>query len=225
MLWSLLKPLALGAVLFVALSQIVRIRVDNYHLVLLTGLFPWVWFQTAVLMATPSFTNNAPLLKKVPFPRFVLPLSTILNAGVHFLITIPVLVILLGIAGRFPAATWLIGIPVLVVLQLGLLMGLVLLMASIDVFFRDLEHFVEVSMTLLFYLTPILYPLELVPERWRPVVLANPLTALIGAWRDLFMDNRLPGLDLWPTVLFMLIVAVLGGLVFRRLEPGFGDAL
>lgn len=225
-LWSLLKPLALGAVLYVALSQFVRIHVEEaYHLVLLTALFPWVWFQTSVLLATPSFAANGDLLKKVPFPRVVLPFSTILNNGVHFLLTIPVLVILLAIAGRHPTATWLVGIPVLATVQLALLMGVVLTIASIDVFFRDLEHLIEVFLTLAFYITPILYPLDMVPDRWRPILLVNPLSSLIEAWRDLFLHNALPGADLWPALLFTLGAIALGGMVFQRLEPGFADAL
>ena len=224
-LWSLLKPLALGGVLFVALKQFVRIDVENYHLVLLTGLFPWVWFQSSVFMATPSFAANGALIKKVRFPRFVLPFSTIINNGVHFLITIPVLVILFAFSDRQPSATWLIGIPILITLQLALLMGTILLLASIDVFFRDLEHLVEVVLTLLFYGTPILYPFELVPDRWRPVLLMNPLTSLIGAWRSLFLENSLPGADLWPALLFSLGALLVGGTVFLRLEPRFADAL
>ena len=224
-LWSLVKPLALGAVLYVALKQFVRIDVEDYHLVLLTGLFPWVWFQTSVFLATPSFAANGALIKKVPFPRFVLPFSTILNNGVHFLLTIPILIILLAVSGRHPSATWLIGIPMLAVVQLALLMGTILLLASIDVFFRDLEHLIEVFLTLLFYVTPILYPLDLVPERWEPALLVNPLTSLIEAWRSLFIDNALPSAALWPALLFSLGALLVGGTVFRRLEPGFADAL
>lgn len=221
-----MKPLALGAVLYVALSKFVRIQVDEpYHLVLLTALFPWVWFQTSVLLATPSFAANGALLKKVPFPRVVLPLSTILNYGAHFLLSIPILVILLAVSGRHPTATWLLGVPLLAAVQLALLMGLILLLASIDVFFRDLEHLTEVLLTLAFYATPILYTLDKVPDSWRPVMLVNPMTSLIDAWRDLFLHNALPGADLWPALLFTLAAVVLGGEVFRRLEPGFADAL
>ena len=223
--WSLMKPLALGAVLFVALKQFVRIEVDDYHLVLLTALFPWVWFQTSVLLATPSFASNGALLKKVPFPRVVLPFSTILNNGVHFLLTVPVLIILLGVSGRHPNATWLVGIPVLAAVQLALLMGVILVVASVDVFFRDLEHLIEVFLNLLFYVTPILYPLDLVPDRWQPVLQINPLTSLIEAWRELFMNNTLPGVELWPALVFTLGAAALGSVVFQRLEPGFTDAL
>jgi ABC-type polysaccharide/polyol phosphate export permease len=225
-IWSLVKPLALGAVLFVALKQFVRIRVDeDYHLVLLTALFPWVWFQTSVLLATPSFAGNGALLTKVPFPRVVLPFSTILNNGVHFLLTIPVLVILLAIDGRYPSATWLIGLPVLGAVQLALLFGIVLFIASIDVHFRDLEHLIEVFLTLLFYLSPVFYPFELVPERWRPLMRVNPLSTLLEGWRDLFLHNSLPGLDLWPAALFAAGALAIGWTAYRRLEPGFADAL
>ena len=225
-LWSLLKPLALGAVLYVALKLFVRIQTDEtYYLVLLTGLFPWVWFQTSMFLATPSFAGNGALIKKVQFPRFVLPLSTIINNGVLFVLSIFVLIAFLAIDGRHPDATWIIGVPFLAIVQLALLMGLVLLIASMDVFFRDLEHLIEVFMTLLFYLTPVLYPLEKVPERWRPLFQINPLASLIEAWRDLLMNNSLPGADLWPALVFTLGALAVGGTVFRRLEPGFADAL
>ncbi len=225
LLWSLMKPLALGAVLYVALRQFVRIDVKDYQLVLLSGLFPWVWFQTSALLATGSFAGNGPLLKKVPFPRYVLPFSTILNNGIHFLLSIPVLIIVLAISGRHPNATWIVGVPLLAAVQLALLMGVILIVASIDVYFRDLEHLMEVFLNLLFYVTPILYPLSLVPDKWHPLLKVNPLTSLIEAWRDLLMNNQLPGLDLWPTLVFAAAAIVIGAQTFRRLEPGFADAL
>jgi ABC-type polysaccharide/polyol phosphate export permease len=220
-----MKPLMLGAVLFVALKQFVRIDVEDYHLVLLTALFPWVWFQTSVLLATPSFASNGALLKKVPFPRVVLPFSTTLNSGIHFVLSIPVLIIMLAVSGEHPNATWIIGVPLLAFVQLAMLLGIVMLLASVDVFFRDLEHLVEVFLQLLFYGTPILYPLDIVSGRWQVVLQINPLTSLIEAWRDLLMNNALPGVDLWPALLFTLIALVVGSQVFRRLEPSFADAL
>ncbi len=220
-----MKPLALGAVLYVALRYFVRIQVDDYHLVLLTALFPWIWFQTSMMLATPAFASNGPLIKKVPFPRYVLPFATIINNGFHFILAIPILIVLLAISGQHPNATWLIGIPLLAAVQLALLMGVILLIASVDVFFRDLEHLVEVVLSLLFYATPILYPLSRVPDEWKPILLINPLTSLIEAWRDLLMNNTLPGLSLWPALLFTVIAVIVGGQTFRRLEPGFADAL
>jgi lipopolysaccharide transport system permease protein len=225
LLWSLMKPLALGAVLYVALRQFVRIDVKDYQLVLLSALFPWVWFQTSALLATGSFTANGALIKKVPFPRFVLPFSTTLNSGIHFLLSIPVLIIVLAVSGKHPNPAWIVGVPMLAAVQLALLMGVMLIAASIDVYFRDLEHLVEVFLNLLFYVTPIFYPLSLVPDRWQPVLKINPLTSLIEAWRHLFMENKLPSLDLWPVLVFTAAALLIGAQTFRRLEPGFADAL
>lgn len=224
-LWSMAKPLALGAVLYVAMQKIVRIQVEDYHLVLLSGLFPWVWFQSSVFLATGSFAGNGALIKKVRFPKFVLPFSVILNNGVHFLLAILILLLFLLVDGKAPTAIWLVGVPFLIAIQLGLLLGTVLFLASIDVYFRDLEHLIEVFLTLLFYSTPILYPLSRVPEDWRWVALINPLASLIEGWRDVFLRNQFPGLDIWPALVASLGVLLLGWAAFRRLEPGFVDVL
>lgn len=224
--WSLIKPLLLGAVLFVALKTFVRIETENpYHLVLLTALFPWIWFQTSILLAAPSFASNGALIKKIHFPRFVLPLSTVANNGIHFLVSLPILIFLILISGYRPSPSWLLGIPVLTLIQLGMLTGVVLLVASLDVFFRDLEHLVEVFLSLWFYVTPIIYPLDIVPEPWDTVLLINPLASLIEGWRSLFLENALPGLELWPALLFTVAALAVGAGVFRRLEGGFADAL
>ncbi len=199
---------------------------DDYHLVLLSALFPWIWFQTSVLLAAPVIAHNGNLIKKVHFPRYVLPFSTVANNMVHFLLTIPILAIFVVASGYRPSATWLIGIPVLTVMELALLMGVVLFISSLDVYFRDLEHLVEVFLNLWFYVTPILYPLDMVPESYKNLLLINPLASLIEAWRQMFIDNALPGVtDLWPCLLFTIAALAIGSGVFRRLERGFADAL
>lgn len=224
--WSLARPLLFALVLYIAVGRIIRINIPHYHLFLLSGLFPWTWFQASVFLAAPSFANNGNLLKKVYFPRFVLPLSTVTNNFVHFALSLPVLAVLLLVAGKVPNANWLIGLPLLVLLQLLLLMGVVLIVATVDVFFRDLEHLVDVGLYLLFYLTPVLYPLAMVPSQLRPLMHLNPLAPLIEAWRDLFLENRLPDFGmLWPTLLFTACVLPASIWLFRALEEHFEDAL
>jgi ABC-type polysaccharide/polyol phosphate export permease len=223
--WSLIKPLLLGAVLYLALRRIVRLDIPDYHLFLLSALFPWTWFQTSVMLATPSFAHNGNLIKKVRFPRFVLPFSVVANNMVHFLLSIPILTLFILASGERPSPVWLVGIPLLTLIQLGLLMGMVVLLASLDVFFRDLEHLTEVFLNLWFYVTPILYPLSMVPTRLKPLYLMNPMSPLIEAWRKLFVGNTLPGPELWISVAFVAAAAVLGAGAFRRLEGSFADAL
>jgi ABC-type polysaccharide/polyol phosphate export permease len=223
--WSLIKPLLLGAVLYLALRRIVRLDIPDYHLFLLSALFPWTWFQTSVMLSTPSFAHNGNLIKKVRFPRFVLPFSVVANNMVHFLLSIPILLLFILASGGRPSPLWLVGIPLLTLVQLGLLMGIVLLLASFDVFFRDLEHLTEVFLNLWFYVTPILYPLDMVPARLKPLYFMNPMSPLIEAWRKLFTENTLPGPELWVSMAFVAGAAALGVGVFRRLEGGFADAL
>ena len=223
--WSLIKPLLLGAVLYMALGRIVRIDIPDYHLFLLAALFPWFWFQTSVMLAAPAFAHNGNLIKKVHFPRFVLPFSVVANNMVHFLLSIPVLFLFIIASGERPSPVWLVGIPLLTMVQLALLMGIVLLVSSLDVFFRDLEHLTEVFLNLWFYATPILYPLDMVPDNLKPLYLINPMSPLTEAWRKLFIENTLPGPELWISIAFAAAAVVLGAEAFRRLEGGFADAL
>ncbi len=223
--WSLLKPLLLAAVLFVALKQIVRIDVEDYHLVLLTAIFPWTWFQSSVLVATPSFASNGALIKKVRFPRAVLPLSTITNNGVQFLLSLPIIAVVVVLSGERPSPVWLIGIPVLGLVQLALMMGVVLFISSLDVFFRDLEHLVEVLLQLWFYVTPVIYPLAIVPERWEIYLRLNPMTPVIEGWRELFTHNTMPAGELWPALLFAAAAVAVGAFTFQRTQGSFADAL
>lgn len=225
-LWSLIRPLLQGAVLFVVLRKFIRIDVQDYGLVLLAALFPWTWFQTSLVVAVSSFAGNGPLIKKVYFPRFVLPLATVMNNGVQYALSIPVLLLLLLYSGYTPNWTWLIGIPYLLLVETVLIMGVVLFIASLDVYFRDLEHLTDVFVGLIwFYLTPVIYPLSLVPEKYHTLVLLNPMASLVEAWRALFLQNQIPGADLWPALAFAVIIGLIGAVSFKTMEGGFADAL
>lgn len=208
------------------LSRFIRIDVEDYHLVLLAGLFPWTWFQTSLVTAVGSFAGNGALIKKVYFPRFVLPLATVMNNGVQYALSIPVLLIMLLLGGYTPDWTWLIGIPYLLLVQAVLIMGIVLFIASLDVYFRDLEHLTDVFVGLIwFYLTPVIYPMSIVPEKYHDWMRLNPMTSLVEGWRSLFLENQIPGTELWPALVFAGAIAALGTLSFRKLEGGFADAL
>lgn len=225
-LWSLIRPLLQGAVLFIVLRKFIRIDVEDYALVLLAGLFPWTWFQTSLVTAVSSFAGNGALIKKVYFPRFVLPLATVLNNGVQYALSVPVLLILLLFQGYRPDWTWLIGIPYLLAVQALLIMGIVLFIASLNVYFRDLEHLTDVLVGLIwFYLTPVIYPLSIVPDKYHDWVLLNPMASLIEGWRDLFLNNQIPGADMWPALVFAAGAAALGSFSFKTMEGGFADAL
>lgn len=224
--WTAAKPLLFGLVVWFALRKVLQVETDvPYHLFLLSALLPWTLFQASIMFSTPLFVANGGLIKKVPFPLYVLPLATIANNMVHFVLSLPVLVVFLLLAGRAPGPEWIIGVPMLLGIQLVLMMGGALLLSALDIHLRDLEHLVEVMLTLLFYVTPILYPLSAVPGPYHDILKANPLATLMEAWRALLVENSLPGLELWPSLLATAVVATLGIWVFQKLRPTFADYL
>ncbi len=224
-LWWIARPLAMGFVLYFALSRVLRLDVPNYSVFLLSALFPWFWFSGSVQQAAGVMIANGGLLKKVRFARLILPLSVVFYNTVQFLCALPVLALFVIVAGIDADVAWVVGIPILLALQLLLLVGLSALVSSVSVFFRDLGPMLGVVLLLMFYVSPIIYPLDRVPEQFKPILLLNPVAPLLDGWRKLFLEGSIPGTELWPTMVFTAALLVLGLGVFRALEKYFADAL
>ncbi len=223
--WSLARPLSYGLVLYFAFGVILKAGFPDYPLFLMSGVFPWFWFQGAVQQSANVFVGNSGLLKKVRFPRAVLPLSVVLGNTLQFLLSVPVILVFLFGAGKTPHWSWFITLPLLFLLQLVLATAVALLIASLTVFFRDLEHITEVGLNLLFYATPILYNIERIPERYRWVKDVNPLAPLAEGWRNVIMQGSWLPADLWTTAAWTTVLSALAWYAFHRLEDAFADAL
>ncbi len=221
--WSMLRPLALGAILSFALGKVLGTGIGAVFL--LCGLFPWFWFQGSVQVSTTTFVGNGGLLKKVRFPREVLPVSVVLGQTLQFALALPVLLAFVIGAGDNPAWAWLPGIPLLFAIQLALILGLSLLVASVTVFFRDLEHLVEVGLTLVFYGTPIIYDIDRIPEGYAWMIWLNPLAPLMEGWRDVLLRGDLPGANLAASAGLAVACMAIGWFSFRRLEDSFADVV
>jgi lipopolysaccharide transport system permease protein len=205
--WSVLHPLAFAGVFYIMFKIIVRIKMDDYVLFLICGLFPWQWFQNSVNASNFSFLNNASLIKKVKFPRAFLALAGVLNDTIHFVISIPVIAIFMVCYGKYPSLSWLWQIPVLAAITFTFTYGASLLVATCNLFFRDLERLTIILTMLWFYLTPILYPVEMIPPKYVWALYANPMTPVIVCWRKIFLEGVLP-FD------FCLAGACMAGLVY-----------
>lgn len=221
--WSLVRPLAWGLILTFALGRVLGTGITAIFL--LSGLFPWFWFQSAVQMSSTTFVGNGGLLKRVRFPRVVLPLSVVLGNTLQFLLALPVLGGFLIASGHDPAWAWLAWLPLLFVIQLALATGLALFVASVTVFFRDLEHIVDVLLNLLFYATPIIYSVDRVPDRYEWVTKVNPLAPLAEGWRHVLMEGSRPGGDLAISAGLAAVAVALGWFTFRALEDSFADVV
>jgi ABC-2 type transport system permease protein len=221
--WSLLNPLLLMLIYTVVFSVIVRVNIQPYPVFLLAGLVPWNAFAQTLTSATVSVPQSANIVRKVHFPLEILPLSAVVTASVQLLIS---LFLLAGLALIFGVGIGLsiVFLPLLVILQLLFSFGLGSLLAAIQVYFRDIEYFLSVLLTVWFFGTPIVYSLDLVPARYRPIFEANPMAWLISAYQDVWFYKRAPG---WAPVGGFLVVAVamaaIGLSVYRRLSRRFAE--
>jgi len=224
-LWSLLNPLLTAIVLFVAFKIIMRFNMDDYTLFLLTALFPWTWFAASITMSTNTLTSNVNLIKKVLFPKKFLVIALIMGQLVNLAFAIPVLTVLGFFYGKVPSWNWLYGIPMLIIVQFIVTYGIALAVSMVNAFFRDMEHLVSVLINLMFWMTPIIYPLDKIPEKYRNYLLLNPIMYLIDAWRELFLHNTIKWSSLGISFLTAVVFLFAGLAVFRGLERRLDEVI
>jgi lipopolysaccharide transport system permease protein len=223
--WSVANPLAFAFVYLITFGVFMRMEIPGYpySLFLVAGAFPWQWLANSVNAGPMTFVANASLIKKVRFPRNALVASGVLNDGIHFLVSIPVIALLLLVHGFGPSVSWLVGIPLLAVAQFLLAYGIALAVASLNLFFRDLERLTAIAVTFLFFLTPIVYPASAVPPRYEAVLRLNPVAPIIRAWQDLFLAGSIDPLLVATAYAYGLIFVLLGWLIYRWLSPRFAE--
>ena len=224
-LWSVLQPLSFALVYYIAFKIVMRIKMDNYTLFLLTGLFPWQWFANSISEASNTFVSNASIIKKINFSRHVLVAANILNDALHFTLTIPVIILLCFVYDVSISLSWLYGIPILLILQTAMTYGLCLFIASVNLFFRDLQRLVTILVTFLFFLMPIIYDYEMVPENYRYLVALNPVAPLMTNWRSLFLTGQLDPQALILTLVYSVAIFFLGRFTYGRLVDKFAEVI
>ena len=224
-LWSVLQPLSFALVYYIAFKIVMRIEMENYTLFLLTGLFPWQWFANSISEASNTFVSNASIIKKINLSRHVLVVANILNDALHFTLTIPVIILLCFVYDVSISLSWLYGIPILLILQTAMTYGLCLFIASVNLFFRDLQRLVTILVTFLFFLTPIIYDYEMDPENYRYLVALNPVAPLITNWRSLFLTGQLDPQALILTLVYSITIFSLGRFTYGRLVDKFAEVI
>ncbi len=224
-LWSVANPLAFALLYFVAFRVFMRVEIPDYPLFLVVGLFPWHWLANSTALSPTIFLQNATLLKKVRFPRNILVAATVLNDAVHFMLSIPVVLVFLLFYGFIPSWRWFIGIPLLMLAQFMLVYGLSLGIASLNLFFRDLERLTGLLVTFLFFLTPIVYSASMIPAEYQRLVYLNPVVPLFVSWRELFLSGRLDWHLIAAAYVYAVLALGLGSLVYRKLSWKFAEVV
>ena len=224
-LWTLLNPLLQMVVYTLVFSVYFRLDMEKYPAFLFAGLLPWIWFASSLQQGVTCILDGAGLVTRSQFPAEVLPVVTLTTNTVNFLLTLPLLLVFL-LAFRVKLGPALLALPLLVTLEYLLALGPVLILAALNVQFRDLQHIILHLLTVLQFLTPIFYPLSLIPEPLRAWAVVNPLTILFSAFQDVLYFNRLPP---WPPLLGLLVVSCVvlsvATAMFTRYKPTFAEAL
>lgn len=190
-LWSFVNPLVLMTIYVLVFSIYLRMDMENYPVFLLCGILPWAWFSSGLSEATYSIIGNGGLIKKVYLPSEIFPLVYVGSNMVHYLLSIPILLIFVFSFGMKPS--WLLFfLPLIFLIQFIFTYSLSLILSSLSVQFRDLLHVVPNLLMIWFFLTPIFYPMTMVPEKYRALVDFNPMAHLIMAYQDIFFYNRIP---------------------------------
>jgi len=221
--WSLLNPLMMMIILYLVFNNIYKNNQNNFVLYLLIGILAWRFFSTATTSALESIVMKQSLVKKIYIPREILVLgvttSGLISSFLEFLVLLPLLVIL-GV-GIYPT---IVIFPVVQGLFFLIIYGLSLILASLYVYFRDLNQIWEVVIQLGFFLSPIVYPLSFVPVKYQGYYLLNPVTRVIGMYREIFLNGSLPGLyDFLVVLAFVAILLIVGNLVFGKLSRRFAE--
>jgi lipopolysaccharide transport system permease protein len=223
-LWALAQPLARLLVLTIVFTRILPLGIPDYAVFLFTGLIAWTWFASGVSSATTSAIDRRDLLLRPNVPRAAVPVVSVLTDGLDYAAALPVLAVFLFLEGGIPATA--LVLPALLAIQLLLTLGVGYALCAANVYLRDVRIVVEVALLLGFYLTPVFYDAETVPEGYRFLIQLNPMARLLNAYRDILVEGRLPHLG--PLLVLFAACSVIfavGYGTYRRTSPTFVDEL
>jgi len=215
-LWTMLQPLMTMLVLTMVFSAVFRFDAPNYPVYALAGIMFWNFFNQSVITSMNSLRSNAQLLIKIPVPKAVFPVATVLAGVINLLFAMVPLFVILLVTGH-PIRPAVLFLPVAILLAALFTLGAGLLLAPMAVFFYDTIEMIGVLMTLLMYMTPVFYPMDIVPEKYLWVVRFNPIRSVLEVFRDPIYFGKIPPLTHLTVAVSVTAVALIVGVVaFRR---------
>lgn len=224
-LWSFINPLLQLLVYALVFPFILRVHEDNYVMFIFTALVPWIFFSNTLAQSTSVIISNGGILKKVYFPREILPISIVLSGALNFLVSSVIIILALFISG-IGISQYILLLPVVLIVQSVIILAFVFVLSAITVYIRDLEYFISVLLQLWMYLTPILYSITLIPDKFAKLFYLNPMTQIINAYRNIFYYQQMPdlkALGIWFVV--GIIGVAIGYKIFKKCEKRFAEEL
>lgn len=224
-LWSFLNPLFQLLIYALVFPFILRVDVENYTMFLIVALIPWNFFNMTIIQSAASIVTNGGIIKKVYFPRIILPISVVTSNLINFFITSVIVLSALFISGIGVGSAILV-LPFVILIQYILQLGFAFILSSITVYIRDIEYLMNLLTMLLFYMTPIVYSADMIPSKFLPIFNLNPMFHIVSYYREILYYQRIPS---FASLLLVFLVAVLflifGYLIFKKCEKRFAEEL
>ena len=222
-LWSFINPLLQTIVYTIVFSIIMKNQMDNYLIFVVTGIIPWNFFLTTMIQGMTTVKANAGIIKKVYFPREILPISVVLSGLVNFFISCLIIILFCLFSGV--GLSWhIILVPFIALIQFFFTLGLVFALSAINIYIQDTEYIIQFVLNMAFYATPILYLPSTLPELFHKVLNLNPMTHILDAYRNAFMYHTVPDIKIMLILVVMsVVVCFIGYKIFKKLEKGFAE--
>ncbi len=225
-MWTFVNPLLQLLVYNMVFSIIMKAGVDKFYLYLFVGLIPWLFFSAAITGGSTCIIAQKDLIKKIRFPREIIPISFVTSQFVNMLLSFIVVIAVSLISGVKLTVAGILCLPVIMIVEYLMALGIALISSSLTVYFRDLEHILAIVAMAWLYATPICYPESMVPEKYLSLYRLNPVTPIVNAYRDVLYYGRTPDLrTLILAVLIGIVTVLLGILIFGRLQRRFAEEL
>ena len=223
--WAIVQPLVSTLLFTIIFGRLAKVPSDGvpYPVFALAAMVPWTFFSTAYANASMSLIGHAHMISKIYFPRLIIPFTPVLVGLVDFAISSVLVALAMLIYGVSPSGWALVLIPALVLLLLMTAAGVGSLLSAINLEFRDVKHIVPFMTQLWMYASPVVYPMSIIPEQWRPLYALNPLAGIIEGIRAALFGRPIPWTLLGISALSGIVLFAFGLMHFRRTEPRFAD--
>ena len=225
-LWTFINPLLQLCVYTLVFSFILKSDIDQYYLFLFVALIPWIFFSAALTGGATSVLNQKDMVKKIYFPREVLPIAYVTSCFVNMLYCFIVVFAVVLVAGVKLSFVALLYLPIIMVIEYILCLGIAFLSSAITVFFRDLEHILGIVAMAWMYLTPVMYKIEIVPEKYQKLFSLNPMTPIIRGYRDILYYGQVPHIRTFISATILgTFVLIIGYFVFGLMKKKFVEEM
>lgn len=225
-LWTFLNPLLQLVVYTLVFSTILKSTIEKYYLFLFVALIPWLFFSATLITGATSILWGKELVKKIYFPREVLPIATVTSGFVNMLFCFIIIFFVIFISGIGISLTALLYLPFIMIVEYIFVLGIAMMTSALTVYFRDLEYILNIISMAWMYMTPIMYDIAIVPEKYQFLFNLNPMTPIIIAYRDILYYKSIPKLQTLSHALFLgIAIFAIGWRLFDKLQKRFVEEM